>query len=378
MEGLVRGGFQMPNIMRSSRSVRFNRTIAVVASAVLVVGVGCGKKSGGGSSSGAQLNGAGATFPQPIYSQWFTDFATQTGEKINYQAIGSGGGVQQFTAKTVDFGASDAPLQSDEEAALPAPALEIPTVLGGVAVAYNVQGLKSGLKLDGPTVANIFLGKITMWNDSAIQSLNPGVTLPATTISVVHRSDESGTTKVFTSWLSSQSSTWESQVGADKAVQWPVGTAGDGNDGVAAGMSQTEGSIGYLSYDFAVSSGFGSAAVKSKSGAFITPSVASITLAGGALTIPITPDTNILNSPVPGAYPISTSTYQLVYQAQTDQSKGQILVDLLYWELTKGQAEVQQLNYSPLPKKVDTQALALLSQITYNGTPIAPSSKVKG
>jgi phosphate transport system substrate-binding protein len=355
------------------------RLVSLVAGmlAISMVGAACSKSSNTGTTSGTALTGAGATFPQPIYSQWFTDFKALTGDAINYQAIGSGGGVQQFTAKTVDFGASDAPLQDNEVAALPATALEIPTVLGGVAVAYNLDGVATGLKLDGPTTAKIFLGTITKWDDPAITGQNPGVTLPSADIAVVHRSDESGTTKVFTSWLSSQSSTWDKQVGADKAVQWPVGTGGDGNDGVAAGMQQTPGSIGYLSYDFAVSSGFGSAAIKSQSGDYIAPSVAAITAAGGALKVPITPDTNILNSSAPGAYPISTSTYQLVYTAQTDQAKGQALVDLLYWELTKGQPEVTKLNYAPLPDTVDTQALALLSQITYNGTQIQPSSTVK-
>ena len=356
------------------------RLVAVLASALVLslVAAACSKKTdntttGGGTS----LTGAGATFPQPIYAQWFTDFHTLTSDQVNYQAIGSGGGVQQFTAKTVDFGASDAPLQDNEIAALKAEALEIPTVLGGVAVAYNLSGVDSGLKLDGETVAKIFLGTITKWNDPAIAGQNAGVTLPSTDIAVVHRSDESGTTKVFTSWLSSQSPAWDSKVGADKAVQWPIGTGGDGNDGVAAGMQQTPGSIGYLSYDFAVSSGYGSASIKAQSGDYVAPSVDSISAAGGALTVPITPDASILNSSAPGAYPISTSTYQLVYKAQTDQAKGQALVDLLYWELTKGQPEVTKLNYAPLPDKVDAAALALLSQITFNGTPIQPSSTVK-
>ena len=351
--------------------------------AVAMIATACSKSSNGGSSNSpgggtAALNGAGATFPAPIYTQWFKDFQTLTGAKINYQAIGSGGGVQQFTAQTVDFGASDAPLKDDEVAALPATALEIPTVLGGVAVAYNLEGVQGGLKLDGPTVANIFLGKITKWNDPAIQNQNAGVTLPDTDIAVVHRSDESGTTKVFTGWLSTESADWESQVGSDKAVQWPTGIGGDGNDGVAANMTQTPGSIGYLSYDFAVTSNLGSAAVKGKNGEYVAPSVDSISKAGAGLKLPITPDTSITDSSVKGAYPISTSTYLLVYDTQTDQSKGQTLMDFIYWALTKGQAEVAQLNYSPLPQSVQQGALASLQKITYNGTPIQPSSTVKG
>jgi phosphate transport system substrate-binding protein len=350
------------------------KATVALAAAISFIAIGC-SKSGGSSTS--QLTGAGATFPAPIYSQWFKDFKTLTGYAINYQAVGSGGGVTQFTQQTVDFGASDAPLKDAETAALKAPALEIPTVLGGVAVAYNVSGLGTGLKLDGPTVANIFLGKITKWNDPAIAGQNPGASLPSAAIAVVHRSDESGTTKVFTSWLVSQSPEWSTKVGSDKAVQWPVGTGGDGNDGVAASMQQTPDSIGYLSYDFAVSSSFGVASIKAKSGDYIAPSVQSISAAGGALTFPIGPDTTMINSPAPGAYPITSTTYLLVYKAQTDSAKGQELVDFLYWALTKGQAEVSQLNYAPLPDAIRTQAMDLLSQITSNGTQIQPSSKVK-
>jgi len=293
----------------------------------------------------------------------------------------SGGGVQQYTAGTVDFGASDAPLKDEEIAAIKAQGkdvVEIPTVLGGVVIAYNATGVDTGLKLDGATAADIFLGKIAIWNDPAIAALNPGANLPATPIQVVHRSDESGTTKVFTSWLSAESAEWKDQVGADKAVQWPVGTGGDGNDGVAAGISQTDGAIGYLSYDFAVKSNLGIASIKRDSdGQFIAPSVDAISAAGGILKFPITSDTNILNSTAPGAYPISTTTYLLVNPAPSDKSKGQTVVDLLYWALTKGQDGVKTLNYSPLPSDIQQQALALLGQIKFNGQAIEPSPAVK-
>ena len=358
------------------------RTVAAWVAAVLALGLiagACSSKSG--SDSGAPLTGAGATFPDPIYEQWFKDFQKiESGAKVNYQAIGSGGGVEQFTAKTVDFGASDAPLKPEEEQALPRPALEIPTVLGGVAIAYHADGVPDGLKLDGTTAANIFLGKITTWNDPAIAALNSGANLPSTAIQVAHRSDESGTTKVFTSWLSAESPEWEQQVGADKAVQWPVGTGGDGNDGVAAAISQTDGSIGYLSFDFAVSSGLGVAQIKRDSdGQYVAPSVDSISAAGGGLKLPITADTNILNSSAPGAYPISTTTYLLVYKdlsVLNSKDKAQTLVDLLKWSLTKGQAEVKALNYSPLPSGIAGQANDLLSQLTYGSEKLTPSSKV--
>ena len=368
----------MPNVRRTIGGV----LAGVIALSLTAAACSSNDNGGGGGPSsgsfaGVPLTGAGATFPDPIYEQWFKDFqSVLSGAQINYQAIGSGGGVEQFTAQTVDFGASDAPLQSDEISALPATAVQFPTVLGGVAVAYNVSGLKSSLKLDGTVVSDIFRGKVTKWNDPAIAALNAGVSLPDTSIQVVHRSDESGTTFVFTSWIASQSKAWESEVGADKAVQWPTGTGGDGNDGVAAAMTQTEGSIGYLSYDFAVTSNLGVAAIKAQDGSFVSPSVESISKAGGILKFPITPDTNILNSSAPGAYPISTTTYLLVYADQTDKDKGQTLVDLIQWALTTGQATATKLNYSPLPTDIATQDLAQLSQIQYSGSPITPSAAV--
>jgi phosphate transport system substrate-binding protein len=363
---------------------RGTKFIAVATiSALAVLTAACSSNEGtsgnGGQFEGTGLTGAGATFPDPIYEQWFKDFqSVEPGAKINYQAIGSGGGIEQFTAKTVDFGASDAPMQTDEIAALPGQAVQIPTVLGGVVIAYNVSGLKTGLKLDGATAGDIFLGKITKWDDPAIASQNPGVKLPAEPIAVVHRSDESGTTFVFTSWLASQSPAWEKQVGADKAVQWPVGTGGDGNDGVAAGISQTEGAVGYLSYDFAVSSGLGIADIAREDGTYVAPSVQSISAAGGNLSVPVTPDTNILNSPASGAYPIASTTYLLIYANQPNQDKGQTLVDLVYWSLTEGQGMVDQLNYSPLPSDIQAQALAELSKVQYQGSTIQPSPSVKG
>ena len=333
----------------------------------------------GGGFEGVGLTGAGATFPDPIYEQWFQDYQqVEPGAKINYQAIGSGGGIEQFTAQTVDFGASDAPLQADEIKALPSAYIELPTVLGGVVIAYNVEGLDSGLKLDGETAAKIFLGDITTWNDPAIAALNPDVSLPSTPISVVHRSDESGTTFVYTSWLSSQSKDWDTKVGADKAVQWPTGTGGDGNDGVAAAIGQTDGSIGYLSYDFAVSANLGIADIKSDDGSFIKPSIDSISKAGGGLTFPIQPTTNILNSSAKGAYPIATTTYLLLYKDGTDADKSQTIFDFVTWALTRGQATVQQLNYSPLPPDIASKALTALSAMTVNGQPLTASSAVTG
>jgi phosphate transport system substrate-binding protein len=362
---------------------------AVVALALVAAACGGSGDNGGSSGSGGfqgvALTGAGATFPDPIYETWFKDFQkVESGAKINYQAIGSGGGIEQYTQGTVDFGASDAPMKADEIAAATSagrPPVEIPTVLGGVVIAYNVSGVESGLKLDGATAAGVFLGTITKWNDPAIASQNSGVTLPDTPIQVVHRSDESGTTKVFTSWLSAESSDWESQVGADKAVEWPTGVGGDGNDGVAAAISQTDGAVGYLSYDFAVTANLGIADIKRDDGTYITPSVEAISASGGILKFPITEDTNILNSSADGAYPISTTTFLLIpsdLKAIGSQDKAQTLVDFLYWALTTGQGEVNSLNYAPLPSDIAQQALDLVNQLTYNGAAIPPSSTVKG
>jgi phosphate transport system substrate-binding protein len=372
---------------------KYGRLLSVpaVLVTVVIVGAACssnntGSTGTGGTFKGTGLTGAGATFPDPIYEKWFASFrGLESGAKVNYQAIGSGGGVTQFTAKTVDFGASDAPLKDEEVAALQDPKvgidpLQIPTVLGGVVISYNAQGVPAGLKLDGQTAADIFLGKVKAWNDPEIARQNPGTNLPATPIQIVHRSDESGTTKVFTSWLSKESPEWADRVGADKAVQWPVGTGGDGNDGVAAGIAQTDGALGYLSFDFAVKSGLSVVQIKRDSdGQYVAPSVDSISAAGGILQFPISSDTNILNSSAAGAYPISTTTYLLVPKDLTalGQAKAQTLVDFLYWALTKGQDEVKALNYSPLPQAIQQQALQLVGQITMNGQAIQPSPAVK-
>jgi phosphate transport system substrate-binding protein len=358
----------------SISAVGMTLAVALAASACSNSTSSTTSSSGGSDFQGVSLTGAGATFPDPIYEQWFKDFqGVEPGAKINYQAIGSGGGIEQFTKQTVQFGASDAPLQQDEIAALPTDYIEFPTVLGGVVVAYNLQGLSGSIKLDGDTTAKIFLGEITNWNDPAIGALNPDLALPDTPISVVHRSDESGTTFVYTSWLAAESSSWESQVGASKDVSWPTGTGGDGNDGVAAGVSQTDGAIGYLSYDFAVTASLGIADIKADDGSYVTPSVESITKAGGGLTFPIKPDTNIINSTTAGAYPISTATYLLLYKDMGDADQAQTLFDFVTWALSTGQGEAEQLNYAPLPASIATQSLDALSAMTANGQPLTAS-----
>jgi phosphate transport system substrate-binding protein len=230
------------------------------------------------------------------------------------------------------------------------------------------------LKLDGTTIADIFLGKVKTWNDSAIKALNPGVNLPSTAITIVHRSDESGTTSVFTTFLSDASPTWKSQVGADKAVDWPVGQGANGSSGVAAAIKQTDGAIGYASQDYAVTSGLQSAAVKAPDGSYVSPTPDAISKAASGLSFPITETTNILNSSTPGAYPLASTTYVLIYTDQSNKDQAQTLVDFWHWGLTKGQAILTQLNYAPLPSSVAQGSLQELSKIKSNGTAITPSS----
>ena len=356
---------------------------------VLVAGVlglalitaACSKSSNpssSGGSSGAPITGAGSTFAQPMYQTWGQSFLqVEPNTKLNYQGIGSGGGIQQFTAKTVEFGATDVPLQDADIAALPSKEyIEFPTCLGAVVFAYNLPDLTAPLKLDGSTIADIFLGKVTKWNDPEIAAQNAGVTLPDIDIKVAHRADESGTTAVWTGWLSDESPTWSTQVGADKAVEWPVGTGGNGNDGVATLISQSVGTAGYLSYDFAVSAKLGIADIKASDGSYVAPSIDSISKAGGGLAFPITPTTNILNSTTTGAYPIASTTYVLIYTQQTDGPTAQALVDFWTWALTKGQAATTQINYAPLPSAFAASALNEVKKITLNGTPVTPASSI--
>jgi len=355
--------------------------VAVVALAGCSGGSGAASSSSSGSSStfaGTSLVGAGSTFAQPFYALWSKDFnGVESGAKVNYQAIGSGGGVQQFTAKTVDFGATDVPLKSAEASAITDPYIEFPTGLGAVVVAYNVPGVTTSLKLDGPTIADIFLGTVKTWNDKAIAKQNPGVTLPSTPIQIVHRADASGTSSIFTSWLSTESPTWKTKVGAGKSVQWPSGQGANGNAGVAQAMTQTQGSIGYLEYQFATTTSLGIASVKAPDGTYVAPSSDAVAKAGGDLTFPITETTNILNSKTAGAYPLASTTYVLVYKDQKDTAKAQTLVDFWTWSLTKGQAELSKLNYVPLPSSIAQDALTQIGSITANGTPIKASASVQ-
>jgi phosphate transport system substrate-binding protein len=325
--------------------------------------------SSGGS---VDLTGAGATFPYPIYSKWFSDYAAATGVKINYQSIGSGGGIRQLSEQTVDFGASDSPMSDDEMAkAKGGPILHIPTVLGADVITYNLPGVTAALKLTPAVIADIFMGKVKKWNDTRIATLNAGVSLPATDILVVHRSDGSGTTYIFTDYLSTAVPAWKTSVGKGKEVKWPVGLGAKGNEGVAGQVKQTPGSIGYVELAYATQNNLPIAAIRNKSGQFVAASVPAVTAAaaGAAKALPANTDYRISIVDAPGAdsYPISSFTWILVYQKQTDAVKGKKLVDFLNWALTEGEKSAVTLDYAPLPAEMATTVKAKLGTIDLSG-----------
>jgi phosphate transport system substrate-binding protein len=315
------------------------------------------------------LTGAGATFPFPIYSKWFSDYASKTNVRINYQSIGSGGGIRQLSEQTVDFGATDAPMSDAELAkAKGGPILHIPTVLGAVVVTYNVPELTRPLRLDGTTLADVFLGKIAKWNDARIAALNPGAKLPATDILVVHRSDGSGTSYVFTDYLAAVSPAWASKPGKGKEVQWPVGLGGKGNEGVAGTVKQTPGSIGYVELAYAKQNKLAFADIRNAKGQFVTPTIAAVTAAaaGAAAALPANTDyrVSIVNAAGANAYPISSFTWLLVYRNQPDAVKGKKLLDFVRWALTSGEKSAAALDYAPLPASMSRQLLKHLGTVT--------------
>ena len=315
------------------------------------------------------LTGAGATFPYPIYSKWFSDYAAKTGVKINYQSIGSGGGIRQLSEQTVDFGATDAPMSDAELAKAKGGAvMHVPTVLGAVVVTYNVPELKRPLRLDGTTLADIFLGRITKWNDARLVALNPGMKLPATDILVVHRSDGSGTSYVFTDYLTSVSANWAAKPGKGKEVQWPVGLGGKGNEGVTGQIKQLPGSIGYVELAYARQNKLAFADIRNAKGEFVTPTIGAVTAAAAAAAaaLPATTDyrISIVNAAGKGAYPISSFTWLLVYRNQPDATKGKKLIDFVRWALTEGEKSAPTLDYAPLPAAMARQLLKQLSGVS--------------
>jgi phosphate transport system substrate-binding protein len=342
-------------------------------------GGGAGSSDGGSKLSGT-LNGAGATFPQPVYQEWAANFQQKYGATVNYQGIGSGGGIAQFTAGTVDFGATDSAMEDSEVAAAKKKGdpVHIPTVLGAVTVSYNARGVNKGLKLDGATTADIFLGKIKTWNDPAIANLNSGAALPSGNITVCHRSDESGTTKNFLSYLAAYSKAWESGPGVDKSVKWPTGTGAKGNDGVAACIKQNDGSIGYVEQAYALANNFTFASMKNKSGQFVEPTLEATAAAADGITVPDDLRFATIDSENPTAYPISAVTFLLVYQdpckAGADANKAKALKTWLTYGETAGQDVAKQLQYAPLPASIHDKATAKIDGLQCNGQAIQAAS----
>jgi len=317
-----------------------------------------------GTASGQMtINGAGATFPYPIYSKWFDEYArVDPSVRFNYQSIGSGGGQKQILAQTVDFGASDGPMSDDNLAKAPGKILHIPTVAGADVVAYNLTG-SPALKLDADTVAGIFLGNVKKWNDAKITALNPGMSLPDQEIVVVHRSDGSGTTYIWTDYLSKVSAEWKQKVGTNTSVNWPTGIGGKGNEGVAGQIKQTPGALGYVELIYAIQNKMPYADVKNSAGAFVKPSIESVTAAMATAQIPDDFRFSMTNAPGQDSYPIAGATWLLVYEQQKDPAKGKKLVEFLKWALTKGEAMAKELSYAPLPDALRDRVLKRVDEI---------------
>jgi phosphate transport system substrate-binding protein len=350
--------------------------LTTILSLALVALIGCGT-TGGNSTGEINLQGAGATFPNPLYQKWFAEYnKISPNAKFDYQSIGSGGGIKQISAKTVDFGGSDAPMKDDELKAAPGELLHIPTVLGAVVVTYNVPSLKTDLKLTSDTIAGIYLGKITKWNDPAITSSNPGVSFPDAAINVVRRSDGSGTSYVWTDYLSKISSEWHDKIGTGAMVNWPaIGVAAKGNEGVTGQVKSTPNSLGYVELIYAEQNKLPYAAIKNSAGEFVKPSLESVTAAaaGAAGQMPDDLRISITNAPGKDAYPVSSYTYFLVYKNQDNEAKGKALVNFLWWALHDGEKMTKDLLYAPLPQEVTSKAEQKIKSITFQGKPLLTS-----
>ncbi len=335
--------------------------------------------SGGGGSGSSTLNGAGSTLAAPIYQQWGSTLKS-SGLTVNFNPVGSGAGVADLQSATVQFAGSDPALKPTDVKGMKGPVLQLPVAFGGITVSYNLSGIKSGLKLGGSTIADIFLGKIKTWNDPAIKSLNPGMSLPSTAITVIHRSDSSGTTKGFTTFLEDYSPTWKSQVGADKTVKWPVGTGAAKNSGVAAAIKQTSGAIGYVEQAYALENGFTYAAVKNAKGQYVLPTIANTSLAAAGIAVPKDLGISTINAGGSGAYPIVSQTFLDVYTdpcrdggASAATVSG--LKKFLTYAFGPGQQTLgsgaSKLPYAPLPASLAAKDTTQLGMLTCNGSPVS-------
>jgi phosphate transport system substrate-binding protein len=313
-----------------------------------------------------QINGAGATFPYPIYSKWFSEYnKLHPKVEINYASIGSGGGIQQLTKETVFFGATDGPMSDEQLKAAPGPILHFPTVLGAVVPVYNIAGMTTELKFSGQLLADIYLGKVTKWNDPAIAKLNAGAKLPATDITVVHRSDGSGTTYIWVDYLSKVSPEWKSKVGVGASPNWPTGVGGKGNEGVSGLVTQTPGAIGYVELIYALQNKISFGSVQNVAGEYVKGSVAAVTTAaaGAAANMPADFRVSITNAPGKSAYPISSFTWLLLYESPKDKAQSKTMVEFLKWALADGQKYCADLGYAPLPSSVIKLEMAALQKV---------------
>jgi phosphate transport system substrate-binding protein len=318
------------------------------------------------AGGGDQINGAGATFPYPIYSKWFSEYTKSHPDvRINYQSIGSGGGIRQLTAQTVFFGATDGPMTEEQLKSAPGPILHLPTVLGAVVPVYNIPDFTGELKFSGPLLADIYLGKVKKWNDPAIAKENAGVKLPAADIAVAHRSDGSGTTYIFVDYLSKVSPEFKQKVGVATSVNWPVGVGGKGNEGVAGLVKQTPNSIGYVELIYALQNKIPYGAVKNASGEYVRASIEAVTAAAAATEGKMPPDfrVSITNAPGKDVYPIASFTWLLLYESAKDKERSKAMVDFVKWALGDGQRFANDLGYAPLPASVVKMELAALGRI---------------
>ena len=337
----------------------------ILQNALVSLGV-VGLLIGGAAAQTIQINGAGATFPYPIYSKWFSEYnKLHSNIQINYQSVGSGAGIQQVIKQTVFFGATDGPMTEEQQQNAPGKILHFPTVLGAVVPVYNIPNVTAELKFSGPLLADIFLGKVTKWNDPAIVKLNAGVTLPATDITVAHRADGSGTTYIWVDYLSKVSPEWKTKVGINTSVKWPTGVGGRGNEGVASVVSQTPGAIGYVELIYALQTKTAYGAVQNMAGEFTKASVASVTAAAAAAATQMPADfrVSITNAPGKGVYPISSFTWLLLYENAKDKAQAKTMVDFLKWALADGQKFAPELGYAPLPEAVVKLELAALAKV---------------
>jgi phosphate transport system substrate-binding protein len=348
---------------------RSSKLVACLSAFVFLVGsIACNSDTGP-----VTLQGAGASFPAPLYQKWVSEYGRiHSDVRVDYQSIGSGGGIKQLKEQTVDFGASDAPMKDDDMKSAPGEVLHIPTVLGAVAITYNLEGVSQPLHFTSETIADIYLGKIKKWNDAKIAGENSGVTLPAKDIIVVYRSDGSGTSAVFTDYLSKVSPEWKEKVGAGTSPNWPTGLGAKGNEGLTGQVKKTPNTIGYTELAYAVQNKLPVAQIKNAAGNYVAPSIEAVTAAAAAAAAN-TPDdlrVSITNALGPDAYPISSYTYILVYKDQKDAKRGKAIVDFLWWGLHEGQAFAKDLQYATLPADIVKRAETKINSITAGGTPL--------